>query len=120
VVPLLGCHFTASVLSGFRSKPISTGVYLYGINKEIKMTMFKRLTMLICASLFVFSQAALASDEGQTVEKAAETAKEMATEATAAGAPTDEEKMKEGEMKNGEMKEGEMKDEMPANQNETK
>lgn len=86
------------------------------------MTMFKRITMLLCASLFVFSQAALASDEGKAMEKAAETAKEMAKEATAAGTPTDEEKMKmkEGEMKDGEMKEGEMKDKMPANQAETK
>ncbi len=84
------------------------------------MTMFKRLTMLICVSLFIFSQATLASDEGKAMEKAAETAKEMAKEATAAGAPADEEKMKEGDMKDGEMKEGEMKDEMPANQAETK
>lgn len=72
------------------------------------MTMFKRLTMLLCVSLFFLSQSVIASDDKAMSDMKAEPAKEMAKEATAAG---DKMEMKEGEMKEGEMKEGEMKKE---------
>jgi hypothetical protein len=78
------------------------------------MTMLKKLAMLLCASFFILSQSVIAAgNEGEAVEKAAETAKEIATEATAAGVPADEEKMKEGAMQDGDMKEGEKKVETP-------
>jgi hypothetical protein len=93
-------------------------VYLYDINKEINMTMFKKLTMLLCASLFFFSQSVLASGDEGVAEKATEATKEMSQEATAAGTPTDEEKMKmkmeEGEMQSEGMKQDENKEETPA------
>jgi tetrahydromethanopterin S-methyltransferase subunit H len=85
--------------------------------------MLKRLTVLLCASIFFLSQPVVAGEqEGMAADKAAEAAKEMSQEATAAGAPTDAETMKKSaEAMQGESEQdGKMKDEMPANKAETK
>jgi tetrahydromethanopterin S-methyltransferase subunit H len=87
------------------------------------MTMLKRLTVLLCASIFFLSQPVVAGEqEGMAADKAAEAAKEMSQEATAAGTPTDAETMKKSaEAMQGESEQdGKMKDEMPANKAETK
>jgi hypothetical protein len=78
--------------------------------------MFKKFTMLLCASLFFIGQSALASEGEAVADKAAEAAKEMTKEATAAGAPADEEKMKmkEAATQDENMQEAEKKDEKPA------
>ncbi len=81
------------------------------------MTMFKKLSILLCVSLFLISQSVLASEhEGEAAEKAAESSKEMTSEATAAGNMADEKKeeMKDGEMEEEKMKAGEEKMDSPA------